>query len=126
MLFTKKMAESWCMCVDYRELNMVTIKNKYPFSHIDELFDHLKGAKVFSKIDLQSNYNQIPMGEEDIEKIVFVKMCEHYVFRVISFGLTNAPPYFMGTMNNMLHSLEQFVVIFIYDILIVLKTKENH
>lgn len=81
---------------------------------------------MFSKIGLQSSYNQIPMGEEDIEKIVFVMMCEHYEFRVISFGLTNAPPYFMGTMNNMLHSLEQFVVIFIFDILIFLKTKENY
>ena len=91
------------MCVDYHGLNVVTIKNKYPSPRIDELFDHLRGARVFSKIYLQSGYNQIPVREEDMKKTVFATMYGHYEFRVMSFGLTNAPPYFMETMNNMVH-----------------------
>ena len=102
MLFTKKKDGSWRMCIDYHGLNAVTIKNKYPQPHIEMLFERLKGARVFSKIDLQSGYNQIPVREEDIEKTAFSTMYGHYVFRVMSFGLTNAPPYFMETMNNML------------------------
>ena len=102
MLFTKKKDGSWRMCIDYRALNAVTIKNKYPLPHIEALFERLKGARVFSKIDLQYGYNQIPAREEDIEKTAFSTMYGHYEFRVMSFGLTNAPPYFMETMNNML------------------------
>jgi len=78
--------------MDYRGLNAVTIKNKYPLPHIDELFDRLRGARVFSKIDLQSSYNQILVREENIEKIAFATMNEHYEFRFMSLGLTNAPP----------------------------------
>ena len=126
MLFTKKKDGSWRMCIDYRGLNAVTVKNKYPLPHIEVLFERLKGARVFSKIDLQSGYNQIPVREEDIEKTAFSTMYGHYVFRVMSFGLTNAPPYFMETMNNMLQGLEEFVVVFIDDILIFSKTEAEH
>ena len=126
VLFTKKKDGTWRMCVDYRGLNVVTFKNKYPLPRIDELFDHLRGARVFSKIDLQSGYNQIPVREEDIEKTAFATMYGHYEFRVMSFGLTNAPPYFMETMNNMLHQFDDFVVVFIDDILIFSKTEEEH
>ncbi|WVZ51599.1 hypothetical protein U9M48_002729 [Paspalum notatum var. saurae] len=126
VLFTKNKDGSWCMCIDYHGLNAVTIKNKYPLPRIDELFDRLKGARVFSKIDLQYGYNQIPVREEDIEKTAFATMYGHYEFRVISFGLTNAPPYFMETMNNMLHKFDQFVVVFIDDILIFSKTEKEH
>ena len=126
VLFTKKKDGSWRMCMDYRGMNAVTIKNKYPLPRIDELFDRLRGARVFSKIDLQSGYNQIPVREEDIEKTAFATMYGHYEFRVMSFGLTNAPSYFMETMNNMLHQFDDFVVVFIDDILIFSKTEEEH
>ena len=114
------------MCMDYRGLNAVTIKNKYPLPHIDELFDRLRGARVFSKIDLQYSYNQIPVREENNEKTAFATMYGHYEFRVMSFGLTNTPPYFMETMNNMLHQFDDFVVVFIDDILIFSKNEEEH
>ncbi|WVZ63928.1 hypothetical protein U9M48_013519, partial [Paspalum notatum var. saurae] len=126
VLFRKKKDGSWRMCIDYRGLNAVTIKNKHPLPRIDEIFDRLKGARVFSKIDLQSGYNQILVREEDIEKTAFATMYGHYEFRVMSFGLTNAPPYFMDTMNNMLHKFDQFVVVFIDDILIFSKTEKEH
>ena len=90
------------MCVDYRGLNTVTNENKYPLPHIEVLVEWLKGARVFSKIDLQSGYNQIPVREEDIKKTAFSTMYGHYEFRVMCFGLTNAPQYIMETMNNML------------------------
>ncbi len=90
VIFTKKKDGSWRMCVDYRALNAATIKNKYPLHHIEDLFDQLKGAKVFSKIDLQSGYNQIRVREEDIEKTAFSMTYGHYVYRVMSFGLTKA------------------------------------
>ncbi|WVZ80144.1 hypothetical protein U9M48_027643, partial [Paspalum notatum var. saurae] len=119
VLLTKKKDGSWRMCIDYCGLNAVTIKNKY---HCLALMS----ARVFSKIDLQSSYNQIPVREEDIEKTTFATMYGHYEFRVMSFGLTNAPPYFMETMNNMLHKFDQFVVVFIDDILIFSKTEKEH
>ena len=126
MLFTKKKDGGQRMCVDYRGLNTVTNENKYPLPHIEVLFERLKGARVFSKIDLQSGYNQIPVREEDIEKTTFSTMYGHYEFRVMSFGLTNMTPYFMETMNNMLQGLEEFVVVFIDDILIFSKTEAEH
>ncbi|WVZ59648.1 hypothetical protein U9M48_009762 [Paspalum notatum var. saurae] len=126
VLFTKKEDGNWRMCIDYCGLNAVTIKNKHPLPRIDELFDCLKGARVFLKIDLQSGYNQIPVREEDIEKTAFATMYGHYEFRVMSFGLTNASPYFMETMNNMLHKFDQFMVVFIDDILIFFETEKEH
>jgi len=115
------------LCVDYRGLNHVTIKNKYPLPRIDALFDQLKGAKVFSKIDLQSGYHQLRIKEEDIEKTAFSTRYGHFEYVVMSFGLTNAPVVFMEAMNRMLHPyLDVFVVVFIDDILVYSKTKEEH
>ena len=115
------------MCIDYRALNQVTIKNKYPLPRIEDLFDQLKGAKVFSKIDMQSGYNQIRVREQDIEKTAFSIRYGHYVYKVMSFGLTNAPTVFMEMMNSMLHKyLDDFVVVFIDDILIYSKTEGEH
>ncbi len=127
VIFTEKNDGSWRMCVDYRALNATTIKNKHPLPRIEDLFDQLKGAKVFSKIDLKSGYNQIRVREEDIEKTAFSTRYGHYEYRVMSFGLTNAPAYFMEAMNSMLHSfLDNFVVVFIDDILIYSKDVEEH
>jgi hypothetical protein len=126
VLFTEKKDLSLRMCFDYWALNAVTIKNKYPMPRIEELFDQLRGAKVFSKIDLQSGYNQIRVIEEDIEKTAFSTKYGHYEFKVMSFGLTNAPAYFMEAMNSIFHKYDDFVVVFIDDILIFSKTEEEH
>jgi hypothetical protein len=126
VLFTEKKDLSLRMCFDYRALNAVTIKNKYPMPRIEDLFDQLKGAKVFSKIDLQSGYNQIRVREEDIEKTAFSTKYGHYEFKVMSFGLTNAPAYFMEAMNSIFHKYDDFVVVFIDDILIFSKMEEEH
>lgn len=105
----------------------MTIKNKYPLPRIDALFDMLRGAKVFSKTDLQSGYHQSRIQEEDIEKTAFSTRYGHYEFIVMSFGLTNAPVVFMEAMNRMLHDyLDDFVIVFIDDILIYSKTEEKH
>jgi len=113
--------------VDYRPLNAVTIKNKYPLPRIDILFNQLASAKVFSKIDLRSSYHQIKIRPEDIPKIVFSTRYGLYEYLVMSFGLTNAPAYFMYLMNSVfLPKLDKFVVVFIDDILIYSKNKEEH
>jgi hypothetical protein len=115
------------LCVDYRALNQVTIKNKYPLPHIDVLFEQLRGARVFSKIDLNSGYHQLRIREEDIEKTTFSTRYGHYEYVVVSFGLTNAPATFMEAINGMLHEyLDDFVVIFLDDILIYSQTEEEH
>jgi hypothetical protein len=115
------------MCVNYRSLNEVTIKNKYPLPRIDDLFDQLKGACVFSKIDLRSRYHQLKIRATDIPKTVFITRYGLYEYTVMSFGLTNAPAYFMYLMNKVfMEYLDKFMVVFIDDILIFSKNEEEH
>ena len=115
------------MCIDYRRLNRVTIKNKYPLSRIDDLFDQLKGLSYFLKIDLKSGYPQLQIKEEDITKTAFSSRYRHYEFFVMPFGLTNVPAAFMDLMNRIFHSyLDQFVVVFADDILIYSPSLESH
>jgi hypothetical protein len=113
--------------VDYRSLNVVTIKNKYPLPHIDILFDQLAGAQVFSKIDLHSGYHQIKIHAEDIPKTAFTMRYGLYEYLVMSFGLTNASAHFMYLMNSVfMPEMDQFVVVFIDDILVYSKSMEEH
>jgi len=127
VLFVKKKDGSMRLCIEYRELNRVTVKNKYPLPRIDDLFDQLRGASVFSKIDLSSGYHQIPVRESDIPKTAFSSRYGHYEFKVIPFGLTNAPAVFMDQMNRTFQEyLDQCVVVFIDDILIYSKSEEEH
>lgn len=127
MIFVKKKDGSWQLCIDYRQLNKVTIKNQYPLPRIDDLFDQMKGATVFSKIDLRSGYHQLRIKEEDILKTAFKTRFGHYEFVVLPFGLTNALGVFMSLMNGIFRDyLDKFVQVFIDDILIYSKTPEEH
>ncbi|WVZ96414.1 hypothetical protein U9M48_042052 [Paspalum notatum var. saurae] len=115
------------LCVDYRPLNAVTVKNKYPLPHIDILFDQLGEATVFSKIDLRSGYHQIKVREEDVPKTAFSTRYGLYEYLIMSFGLTNAPAFFMYLMNSVfMNELDKFVVVFIDDILVYFKNEKEH
>ena len=123
----KKNDGSLRLCIDYRQLNCVTIKNRYPLPRIDDLFDQLRGARFFSKIDLRSGYYQLRVRDEDILKTAFRTRYGHYEFLVMPFGLTNAPAAFMDLMHRVLRLyLDLFVIVFIDDIVIFSKTEEEH
>jgi hypothetical protein len=122
----KKKNQSLRLCVDYRALNAINVKNKYPLPHINILFNELVDAKVFSKVDLHSGYQQIKIRPEDIPKTAFSTRYGLYEYLVMSFGLTNAPAHFMYLMNSVfMLELDKFVMVFIDDILIYSKSEEE-
>ncbi|GJY71125.1 putative nucleotidyltransferase, ribonuclease H [Tanacetum coccineum] len=115
------------MCIDYRELNKLTVNNRYPLPRIDDLFDQLQGLSVYSKIDLRSGYHQLRVRDEDIPKTAFRTRYGHYEFQVMPFGLTNAPSVFMDLMNRVCKPyLDKFIIVFIDDILIYSRNKGEH
>jgi hypothetical protein len=127
VIFVPKKDGTQRMCVDYRALNVVTIKNKYRLPRINDLFDQLRGACMFSKIDLRSSYHQLNIRKSDIPKTAFITRYELYEYIVMSFDLTNAPAYFMYLMNKVfMEYLDKFMVVFIDDILIYSKDEEEH
>nr|GEV41706.1 putative reverse transcriptase domain-containing protein [Tanacetum cinerariifolium] len=127
VLFVKKKDGSFRICVDYRERNKLTIKNRYPLLRINDLFDQLQGSRYFLKIDLRSGYHLLRVREEDIPKTAFRTRYEYFEFTVMPFGLTNAPAVFMDLMNRVCKSyLDKFVIVFIDEILVYLKSKEEH
>ncbi|GJU20612.1 putative reverse transcriptase domain-containing protein [Tanacetum coccineum] len=127
ILFVKKKDGSFRMCIDYRELNKLTVKNRYPLPRIDDLFDQLQGSNIYSKIDLRSGYHQLRVREEDIPKTAFRTRYGHYEFQVMPFRLTNAPAVLMDLMNRVckLH-LDKFMIVFIDDILIYSRNEKEH
>ena len=127
VLFVKKNDGYMRLYIDYKELNKVTMRNKYPLPRIDDLFDQLQGACVFSKIDLRYGYHHLRVRSEDVPKTIFRTRYGHYEFLVMLFGLTNAPAVFMDLMNRVFKPyLDQSVVVFIDDILVYSKSREEH
>lgn len=126
MLFVNKKDGSFRICIDYRELNNLTMKNGYSLPRIDDLFDQLQGLDFYTKIDLRSGYHQLRVREEDIPKTAFRTRSSHYEFQVMPFGLTNATVVFMDLMNRVCKPyLDKFVIVFIDDILIYSKSEEE-
>ncbi|GJZ37903.1 putative reverse transcriptase domain-containing protein [Tanacetum coccineum] len=127
VFFVKKKDGSFRMCIDYRELNKLTVKNRYPLSRINDLFDQQQGSSVYSKIDLRSGYHQLRIKEEDIPITTFRTRYGHFEFQVMPFGLTNAPAMLMHLMNRVCKTyLDKFVIVFIDDILVYSKDEEKH
>jgi hypothetical protein len=127
VLFMKKKDGMLRLCIDFQQLNKVTVKNKYPLPRIDDLFDQLKDVKIFSKIDLRSRYHQVRINEEDIIKTTFRTRYGHYEFTVVLFGLSNTPTIFMCLMNGVFKDyLDKFVIVFLDDILVYSKLEEEH
>ena len=127
VLFAKKKDRTLRQCIDYRQLNKVTIKNRYPLPRIDDLFDQLRGARVYSKVDLRIGYHQLRVRETDIPKIAFRTCYGHFEFTVMPFRLTNAPAAFMDLMHRVFQPyLDQFVVVFVDDILIYSQSEREH
>jgi hypothetical protein len=127
VLFVEKKDGTKRMCIDYKALNEVTVKNKYPLPRIEDLFDQLRGGSVFSKIDLRSGYHQLRIRPANIQKTTFITKYGLYEFMVMSFGLTNAPTYFMYLMNSVfMDYLDKFVVVFIDDILVYSNNEQEH
>jgi hypothetical protein len=127
VIFVDKRDGGRRMCGDFRNLNNVTIKNKYPLPRMQDLFDQVHGAGVFSKIDLRPGYHQIKIKPEDVPKTAFVSRYGHHEYLVVPFGLTNAPAIFMNLMNKIfMPYLDKFVIVFIDDILIYSKDKKDH
>ncbi|GKC23998.1 putative reverse transcriptase domain-containing protein, partial [Tanacetum coccineum] len=127
VLFVKKKDDSFQMCINYRELNKLTVKNRYPLPRINDLFDQLQGSRVYSKIDLRSGYHQLRVHEEDIPKTAFRTRYGQYEFQVMPFGLTSAPAVFMDLMNRVCKPyMDRFVIVFIDDILIYSKRRKEH
>jgi hypothetical protein len=126
VMFVEKKDGTKSMCIDYRALNEVTIKNKYPMSRIEDLFDHMRGARVFSKIDLTLGYDQLRIRPSDIPKMAFITKYGLYEYTVMSFRLTNVPAFFMYLMNNMfMDYLDKFVVVFIVISLYILRMRKS-
>jgi hypothetical protein len=127
VLFMKRKDGTLRLCIDFRQLNKVIVRNKYPLPRIDDLFDQLKDARIFSKIDLRSGYHQVRIKEEDINKTTFRTRYGHYEFTVVPFGLSNAPVIFMSLMNGVFQEyLDKFVIVFLDEILIYSKLEEEN
>ncbi|GBG66327.1 hypothetical protein CBR_g58817 [Chara braunii] len=127
VLFARKADGTFRLCIDYRGLNRYTVKNNYPMPRADELFDRLAGNRFFTKIDLRSGYHQIRVATEDQPKTAFRSRFGHYEFTVMPFGLTNAPATFQTEMNDIFRDiLEEYVLVYLYDILVYSRTLEDH